>query len=181
MYYTNSMNLTMKNAEAASAALEILKTRLAAGFECDASYKRCPSQLMSDALVVVKNKIRLPEDFGCCTPVDAQDVFLDLSKALIENLPSESFTCETYSESDYDTCTVEAQFDCSTLTVKSAYYPNGICATLCCEECGENIVYLNEYEEGKTYICPECGEEIDLSDAYEECKPVVEETIINIK
>ena len=47
MYYTNSMKVTLKNAEAATKALEVMRTRLIEGFECDNDYEMasCPSSL----------------------------------------------------------------------------------------------------------------------------------------
>ena len=49
-----------------------------------------------------------------------------------------------------------------------------------CDECGEEIVRIDEYEVGKKYYCSECDEEIDLSEQYAEVKPIitVEEIII---
>lgn len=43
MYYTNSIKITLKNNEAAVAALEIMKTRLSAGFDWDKKSRRNPS------------------------------------------------------------------------------------------------------------------------------------------
>ena len=43
MYYTNSMKVTLKNKKVAAAALEIMKARLTAGFDCDKNYRRTPS------------------------------------------------------------------------------------------------------------------------------------------
>ena len=60
MYYTNSMKVTLKNAEAATKALEVLRTRLIEGFDCDKSYARIPSMMMLANLNAKENIIGLP-------------------------------------------------------------------------------------------------------------------------
>ena len=52
---------------------------------------------------------------------------------------------------------------------------------MCCDECGENIVKIDEYDASKTYFCEECGEEVDLQEQYENCKPIITEKVIAIK
>lgn len=55
MHYENSLTVTLKNKKTATAALEIMKTRLIAGFDCDKNYSRTPSMRMCEDLEVVKN------------------------------------------------------------------------------------------------------------------------------
>ena len=180
MYYTNSMKVTLKNKKVAAAALEILRTRLPAGFACDNGYKNAPSLLMLDGLCVEKSTIVLPEDFGCLVPEDAENTLPELIQYLAENL-HEDFTCEIYNYSDYSEGEISAEFVGGTLTIKSIFYPNGYCEELYCPECGEAVIRIEDYVEGTTYICPECGEEIDLSEDYEEHKPIITERKIIVK
>ena len=62
MHYENSLTVTLKNKKTAASALEIMKARLIAGFDCDKNYRRTPSMRMREDLEVVKNTIVLPED-----------------------------------------------------------------------------------------------------------------------
>ena len=64
MHYENSLTVTLKNKKTATAALEIMKTRLIAGFDCDKKYRRTPSMRMCEDLDVTGNIIDLPEDCG---------------------------------------------------------------------------------------------------------------------
>ena len=58
MYYTNSMKITLKNAESATKALEVLRTRLIEGFECDNDYERVPSMMMLSHLSFSAGRLR---------------------------------------------------------------------------------------------------------------------------
>ena len=179
MYYENSMRITLKNEEAAAAALKIMKVGLSAGFACDKTYKHCPSTLMQDNLMQESATVVLPDGFSCLIPEDAQSVLVDLLQSLAENL-HEPFTCTIFNDSDYSQSEIAAEYSGKAMKAKTIYYPNGFVETLCCDECGMDVVAIDEYEYGKTYICPECGEEVDLSDAYEENKPVITKSIITI-
>ena len=66
MYWTNVMNVTLKDAETAAAALEILEARLTDGFDCDNNYRRSASAKMRDNMEVVDNTIVLPGPFHDC-------------------------------------------------------------------------------------------------------------------
>ena len=68
------MKVTLKNKKVAAAALEIMKARLTAGFDCDKNYRRTPSMRMCEDLEVVKNTIVLPEDCGYYFADDAEKV-----------------------------------------------------------------------------------------------------------
>ena len=164
MYYTNSIKVTLKDTESAIKALEILRNRLDAGFEVDEIYKEIPSQNMSEALAVVENAIVLPKDFGCYITEDAEDVMFELIQHLAENIGNASFSwdgwnCNTYTEGHF-----EAVFENSVLNIEYTYYPSGAGVTVLCNECDAEIIHLDNYEEGKTYVCPECGEVIDMSE-----------------
>jgi len=100
MYYENAMKITMKNENAAAEALEIMKTRLIAGFDCDKGYKRNPSMLMHDALKVIDNTIVLPEEFGCYTHEDAENVIPELMQNLAAHLSTEVFAFDVCNSSD---------------------------------------------------------------------------------
>lgn len=102
MYWTNTMKITLKNKKAATAALEILKNRLIAGFDCDKGYKKNPSMLMHDSLKISGKNITLPKEFGSYLPEDADKVIPELMKDLAEHLSTETFTFDTCNSSDYD-------------------------------------------------------------------------------
>ena len=174
MYYTNEMKITLKSTEIASKALKMLHTQLNDGFNCDKGYMKAPSKQMLDSINVIDNRIVLPENFGCLTPEDAEDILCELIQALAESL-REDFTCEIYNYSDYNEGTISAQYAEGTLKIKSIFYPIGYC-NFYCEECDEEVVRMDEYEVGKVYTCPECGEELDLSD----WAPIITEKTIQI-
>ena len=89
------MKVTLKNKKVAAAALEIMKARLTAGFDCDKNYRRTPSMRMCEDLEVVKNTIVLPEDCGYYFADDAAKVIPELMKELAAHLSGESFTFGT--------------------------------------------------------------------------------------
>ena len=110
MYYTNSMKVTLKNKKVAAAALEIMKARLTAGFDCDKNYRRTPSMRMCEDLEVVKNTIVLPEDCGYYFADDAAKVIPELMKELAAHLSGESFTFGTCNSTDYDEGWVDGSY-----------------------------------------------------------------------
>ena len=50
-----------------------------------------------------------------------------------------------------------------------------------CEECGEDIVYYEEYDPSKTYVCPECGRELTEEEMFPDGVPTWEVEEIRIK
>mgnify|MGYP006992115068 CR=1 FL=1 len=102
MYYENSLTITLKNEKTAAAALEIMKTRLVAGFDYDKGYKRVPSMLMHDTLEVEDNTVILTEEFGCYFPNHAEAVIPELMQYLATHLSTEAFTFESVNSGDYD-------------------------------------------------------------------------------
>ena len=179
MYYTNNIEITMKDNDSAQKALEILKNRLTDGFECDKSYKKGPSMLMYDNLMVEDNTIFLFDKIGCYTPEDSEDVMCELIEFLANNLPNETFSCKIWNNGDYTDSSINAEHESGVLKIRTVYYPSGYSA-LECQECGELICEMEEYEEGEfciyDVICPECGEEIDMSDWL----PIISEKTIKM-
>ena len=112
-------------------------------------------------------------------PEDAEKVFTEIIRELAAVL-KEEFICEIYNSGDYSEGHLELHFEKGILRTESTIYPCGYTEYLCCDECGEEIVRIDEYEVGKKYYCSECDEEIDLSEQYAEVKPIitVEEIII---
>lgn len=184
MYWNNTMKLTLKDAETAATALEIMKTRLTDGFDCDKDYKVSPSKEMRDYMEIDNNTIVLPEDLGTYLPDDSMIVIPELIQYLAEHLSEETFTFNTCNSSDYDESWVDGNYENGELKVKSTYLPNGF-FSIDCTECGEQIALMEdniegniwivsanneliaseeELKKGKIYICPDCGEEIDLSE-----------------
>ena len=176
MYYTNAIKVTLKDTESAIKALEILRNRLSAGFAADNGYRRNPSQIMSDALEVADNTIVLPEDFGCYITEDVEGIMFELIQNLAENIGENAFVVENWNQNDYTDGEFEAKYENGLLSMKHIYYPSGFGAVANCEECGEDVVSIEEYEEGKVYVCPECGEVVDLS----EYLPITTEKTVQI-
>ena len=169
MYYENSLKITLKNKKTAAAALEIMKTRLIAGFDCDKGYKRVPSMLMHDALEIKKNTIVLADDFGCYTPEDAEKVIPELMQDLAAHLSTEAFTFDACNSSDDDEGWIAGRCENGELKIKTTYLPSGF-GDCYCPECDEVIATMKDDTDGNLFVeykegvCPECGEEIDLSD-----------------
>lgn len=178
MRYDNEMMVTMRTAKMAEKAMEILKDRLTAGFDCDEDYKnnpysifRCdedcgnnPSQRLIKDLTIDGRVIKVPFDCGYYIPTDAMTVMCELADTLAKNFEKNTFTLFNQNMSDYDMSRVEASFKKGVLDIQTTYYPNGFLGDYYCLKCGAVVVYAEDYVEGNTYICPECGEEIDLSD-----------------
>ena len=169
MYYENSLKITLKNKKTAAAAMEIMKTRLIAGFDCDKGYKKVPSMLMHDALEVKKNTIVLADDLGCYFPAHAEAVIPELMRYLATHLTPEAFIFEACNSSDYEEGWINGSYENGELKIKSTFLPSGY-GDFYCPECEEVIATMEDDEDGNLFIeykegvCPECGEEIDLSD-----------------
>lgn len=187
MYWTNMMKVTLKDAETAVAALEIMKTHLANGFECDKDYEWLTSTAMRDALNVVDNIITLPECFGVYYCEDLVKVIHELMQHLAENLSAEAFKFNTGYFCDCEETWVDGHYGNGELIIKTTYLPSGF-GDCNCFECGEVIATMSDDAEGNVYIdgklftgeetsvCPECGEEGDLSDWL----PIISEKTIKI-
>ena len=181
MHYENSLTVTLKNKKTATAALEIMKTRLIAGFDCDKNYRRTPSLQMCEDLDVTGNIIDLPEDCGYYFADYAEKVFLELLKDLAAHLSDESFTFNICNSNDYDEEWIDGSYANGELKIKTTYLPSGF-GDYYCPACGEVIATMNDDAEGNIFVeykegvCPECGEEIDFS----EWLPVISENTINI-
>ena len=168
MYYTNSMKVTLKNKKVAAAALEIMKARLIAGFDCDKNYRRTPSMRMCEDLEVVKNTIVLPDGCGYYFADDAEKVIPELMKELAAQISGEEFTFGTCNSSDDDESWIDGSYANGELKIKTTYLPSGF-GDYYCQECEEVIATMSDDAEGNLFVeykegvCPECGEEIDLS------------------
>lgn len=173
MYYTNEITITMKDNATATKALEILRARLATGFDFDKEYRRSPSERMAEALEVEENTIIIPEEDGFHMPEHSMIVVVELMKAVAAELKKETFICSSCNVSDYDEAQIEAEYENETLKTETIYYPNGYTEYLCCEECGTDVVILEQYSAKTTYICPNCGEVVDMANSYDECKPEI--------
>ncbi len=184
MYWTNGLKVTLKDAETAAAALEIMKARLIDGFDCDKNYRFNAAMELHDTLEVFDNSIVLPEDSGSYLPGDSETVFAELMEYLAKHLSTENFTFTAGSTSDYDEGYINGNYTNGELKFEEVYFSNGFSHIWCpeCEEIiasmddnaegdiwivsanGELIASKEDLKKGKTFICPECGEEIDLSD-----------------
>ncbi len=101
MEYVNILTITMETEELAIKAMDILKERLGAGFECDEMYRIIPSKKMAEDLILIDNEITLPENSGYSAPEEANDVIAELMKCLAAKMDGACIICEAYNFSDY--------------------------------------------------------------------------------
>ena len=134
------------NAKAKEAS-EILINRLNKGFEIDNTYRFNPSSKMAQVISANDNTVTLDGYDGYYTVEDSEEVFFELLKVLAENLSEDTFSCEIINNSTYSEGTINASFSNGILTINSVYCtPEGYTEYLCCDECGENIVKIDEYD-----------------------------------
>ena len=176
--FNNKTEIVFTNAEAASKAKEIA-AQVIASVESNYYYLNGIKNTIRN-LTINDNALCLPEDEGELASSDLLEIMTDVVKAIAEQLPSENFTFDIYGEDTYTEGWLEGKYANGTLEIKSTYYPSGYVEFLCCPECGQELVSLDDYVPGKTYICPECGEEVDLSEEYEVCAPNIEITSLRI-
>ena len=164
MMYYNTMAITLSNEKFAAIALEILRNRLSAGFECDRSYDNSPAARMSEELMVNDNTVMIPRNSEYYQPEDFLTIVPTLLKDLAENIGRRRFSCKGHCKSsEYQYGYMDAEYQRGTLVIKSVYHPMGFCEEYCCEDCGEIVIDKEDYETGKTYICPHCGKVVDPS------------------
>ena len=144
MYYTNTVKITLTNSTIANKALDILRSRLSAGFAVDNNYRRNPSLRMSEALEVVDNTIVLPEDFGCYITEDAKSIMFELIQNLAENLGSDPFDWDGWDSNDYTDGHFEAACQNGLPRIKYTYYPSGASSVEYYSQCDE-VVDPSEY------------------------------------
>ena len=166
---TNDLRIEMMNNEAAKNAAEAIKNFATANA---ANYDSVSiDNLMAD--LTIEDSIVVMDCSYFMHGYDYTEFVPEICKMLAstESFKGYASYCSGYGDEG------EIDFDCvdGILNLKSVCYPNGRCEYLSCEECGEDIIPFDEYEEGNIYICPECGEEIDLSAAYEEYSAEIKE------
>ena len=172
---SNDLRIEMKSIEAAQAAVEAIRNYVNANASKYESLNT--ANLMAD--LSAKNTAVVLYDSYSMHGFDYIEFVPEICKLIAE---IGIFSGNAAFLSGYgDEGEFEFSYDGNTISLKSIYYPNGYCESLCCEKCGMDLVSIDEYEEGEIYICPECGEEIDLFDAYEEYKPEIKEITIIIK
>lgn len=137
-------------------------------------------QSLIDNLTQKDNEITLPEYFCCYIPEDADELFEDMMLAIACFYKGYEFTCELYNNSTYSESCCDATYKNGSLELECTYYPSGHCEMLICEECGEEIVSIEDYNPDETYTCPECGEVLDLQKQYDETAPKIEKKVIEI-
>lgn len=177
MAYTNEIKITLNTNTAAQTALNASVKALLNNAEALGCR---PSMKLAEGLKVIDNTVITDYDEGYFLPEGIADVMEVILAAIAEELRDETFECTVFSDSDYSCDEIAATFANRKLNIKETYLPSGFVEYLCCPECGEEVVRVDEYNAGETYYCPECGEEIDLSEEYEACAPKVTETTINI-
>lgn len=125
----------------------------------------------------------IDEEAGCgiATPEDMLNLLPEMVKSIATQHKEVPFHIISFNSGTYSDSKAEIEYCDNKILMETVYYPEGDYENmLCCPECDEEIVSVNDYEKGKTYICPECGEECDLDDEYEDACPVVEKQIIEL-
>ena len=172
MEYYNKMSIEMANNAAAQKAFEILKETLANG-NYDTDYCSAPSIRLPEAIAITGNLLSLDDEDGFYIPEDMMNVAADIFTAIVTELKEEFVCGSAFTDSDYAVSDVAATIDSNNLILKTTYHPAGFVDFLTCEECGEEIVSLEDYDPNKEYVCPECGEPLDLQSQYEELVPQI--------
>ena len=172
---SNDLRIEMMNNEAAKNAAEAIKNFATANA---ANYDTLNMDNFMSDLTVEGNSVVLDGSYAM-HGWDYMNFVPEICKmiAATESFEGNAEYCSGYGDEG------NFEFSCENgvLKMRSVSYPNGYCSHLCCEECGMDVVAIDEYEAGKIYICPECGEEIDLSEAFEEYSPVIAEEEFCIK
>lgn len=104
---------------------------------------------------------------------DFDEAISTIYKAIIKELPDVVFQGNAWNVAG--TCDMTHNFDKTdgTLKVETTYADGeGIC-----NECDTEVVDIDSYVAGKTYICPECGEDITNNFTFEKAEYTYE--IIN--
>lgn len=110
---------------------------------------------------------------GFATPEDALEVMPIMARNLAKLDKNASFELSSENQGTYTDSTVTIKYNNGKLVIDTVYYPSGAgWEMLSCPDCGEDVVSMDDYEKGKTYICPECGAECDFEYEYEEALPI---------
>lgn len=171
-FSTNDFTVTFTNAAAAKKAKQIAD-------ECFRSlrydfYSKQPSVLAADSLAVDENTLTFEEI--CFSSLDLMEASRKVIKALAYGLKEETFEFSVCGVDTYAESWVEGAFQNGALDMTSTYFPEGYSEFLCCPECDEPIVKMEDYDPNAVYVCPECGEELDFSDSA----PVIEKEHITV-
>ena len=177
MEYYNKMNIEMADNAAAQKAFEILKETLANG-NYDTDYRCEPSIKLFEAITINKNTLSLSGDDGFYTPEDMMNVAADVFTAIATDLKNEFVRGSVFTDSTYADSEITAIVDVGKVIISTTYYPMGFVESLVCDDCGEEIVSLQDFDPNKEYVCPECGETLDLQSQYDEVIPQTTEKII---
>lgn len=177
MYYITNLTLAFNTKTAANRAKRIAKEAI---LSLESSKYFDSAEYTAAHLIEENNMLLIPQgEVAYSTEEWMEDILPELLKAIAKQLPHESFTFESNSTNDYTDAELDGKYAKGILEINSTYYPEGYCESVCCPECGEYVVRLDEYDPSKTYICPDCGEEVDLSKNYKACAPVIcRETIV---
>lgn len=110
--------------------------------------------------------------YSIATPEDMLELIPEMAKKIASDNPQAAFRISNSNTGTYTDSRVELYYQDNKLEIETVYYPEGDYENiLSCPECGEEIVSMDEFEKGKTYVCPDCGEECELDDEYEEALP----------
>ena len=186
MEYNNTVRIVFEDSKAASESSESVLSSLdivdsgSYGYSEKVNFGRIFRENISfdnDRMFFIDEK----SGCGIATPEDSLKLIPEMAKNIAAKNREIPFIISSYNSGSYSDSRIELQYRDGTITVETVYYPQGNYDNmLCCPECGEEIVSMSDYEEGKLYICPECAEECDLSEEYNEACPVEEKKTVMI-
>lgn len=163
--------ITFNSEKEASTAKTIIKNLLNnySEFEYEEELEKYENDLLVEKEVIIaEDSYSLISNTFCeLLPVIAKELAKSISSfELIAGY--DSYNCA------FMAC-VSASFENSTLTIKRVVSENGDGH---CPECGEQVVFYDEYDPNKKYYCPECGEELNHLDMFDGELPEIDvETI----
>lgn len=177
MEYSNAIRIEFENANDANSCKESVLSCLdninAAAFGYSEEYNF--GNLLRDGISFDgENDFFIDEEdyYSIATPEDMLELIPEMAKRIALDNPRVSFRINNSNTGTYTDSRVELYYQDGKLEIETVYYPEGDYENiLCCPECGEEIVSMDEFEKGKTYVCPDCGEECELDDEYEEALP----------
>lgn len=154
MSYEMNFEIYVEAKEQRKAVLEVIKkTLLENGYEKD----------IDNFVADKKDKCKIMENTSCSLhPVSFNEAIQSIYTAIVKELPEVMF--EGYSGYFWGSTEAAHAFkrNGNILEVSLLQYEG--CGS--CPECGEEVVFIDDYNPEETYYCPECGEEVPNEELY---------------